>query len=58
MIKKEYKLICETTNKTLSDDVTRHLNDGWELYDKPFVVEALFFQAIIREFISNSKKKR
>ena len=31
----EYKLIVETNQARLSNEVNRHLKDGWELYGSP-----------------------
>ena len=53
----EFKLIAESSNGNLSEDVSSYLKDGWELYGFPIVQEGIFFQAIVKCECENIKEK-
>lgn len=61
----KYKLVSSKTSDGLSDNVNKHLLDGWELYGSPtttisvgnYSVHAKYSQAITRKIKNKEDEK-
>ena len=56
----KYELLAEATNKKLTTDVNTYLKKGWTIHGYPFVVDGLFFQALVlrKETKINGKQNK
>ena len=54
---KEYKIVAESTNLKMSDDINKLLKDGWELYGFPSIVDGIYFQTLVKPYVEIKEKQ-